>query len=263
MRRPITLRPPTRDFRDFVAGLPEYDVSLPLTHVTDAYDLRKIVRDGHIQPRDCPIFKTPLVYLFSGRPAYRKNSDELPNSLKAYSPIAFILDPAVGTPCRHIYPFDTGAFQAKLYNDVLHTSMRVEDFELEADPKTPGRLIAFFFGTAEQYFDRDPNRSLNIPPGEFEVASYYELILFRGKNRRDDRSSAIEIAVNNPIALDYKVLAVIIPYSLVDDEKTGRPLSDRKIHLIPYKDGDGFIPAEQIPRLYDLARDFYTRGKYL
>lgn len=146
--RPGTLRPPRRYFRDFVAALPEQLTSLPLTHVTDAISLRDIVRDNEIRPRECRVFRMPLLYLFSGRPAYRINPDEPPNSLKSYCPIAFILDPTIGVPIKQIYPFDTGAFAAKLYTDVLHASMRVDDFALDIDPKTPGRLIAFFFRDA-------------------------------------------------------------------------------------------------------------------
>jgi hypothetical protein len=252
-------------FKKFISTLPEGGSSqLPLTHVTDAFDLRDIIAGGKLDPKKCPVFKKPLLYFFLGRPAYRKN-DEMPaSSLVAYFPVAFVISPNVVQTAAQIYPFDTGAYEARLYSDMLHHKMNVNYFSLEKDPTAPGKLVAFFFGSNVKYFDRQPNQGIDVPLNELEATAYYNLISYRGMSKRDDRVSAVEIAIDEPLALNAaKVLAVILPNCLVAAPDFGKALADRKIKILPYPDSNGQSPVENTARLYDFAKDFYINEGWL
>ena len=130
---------------------------LPLTHTTDAFDLRDIIDDQEIKPRFCPVLDHDLSYHFYGRPAYRKNGETQANSLAAYAPIIFIFKPSVSEEAIAAFPFDSGGFKGERYLDVTHHRMSVTDFGLEPSYKRIGKLVEFFFGDNKSYYDQIPS----------------------------------------------------------------------------------------------------------
>ncbi len=125
------------------------DSGLPLTHVTKGLRAQDVIQAGRIEPTDCAVFGSPLAYFFYGRPAYRY---EAGSSVKLESacPFCFIFDPKLLKRARHIYPFDTGAFSARMYNHVLDEDFNIEDFDLGSEPERPEKLIsAAYFSRAE------------------------------------------------------------------------------------------------------------------
>lgn len=145
--RPASSRPATSYFRKFVRQLPAHPESLPYTHVTDAHGLREISASKLIQTNMCDILGASLVYCFYGRPAYRKNQGEQASGLTSVTPVALILNPERMPEPRFIHPFDTGAFNAKLFRKHLHPAMTIQDFGLDPDLSMPGKLVAHFLAT--------------------------------------------------------------------------------------------------------------------
>lgn len=191
---------------------------LPLTHTTDAFDLRDIVSSAEIQPSYCEIFREELSYFFYGRPAYRKNGTIQANSLAAYAPIVLIFKPSVADDAITAFPFDSGAFKDEKYLEVMHHRMAVEDFGLEPSLEKIGKLVIFFFGSNNRYYDQIPARKRKAGAGEFEAQGYSELVVYRGKNERDDRSTTIEVILDNHLKLKDNLLAVIVPSSFLKDK---------------------------------------------
>lgn len=165
---------------------------LPLTHTTDAYDLRDILAGGSITPRPCPVFNRDLIYTFYGRPAYRKNGNVQANNIAAYAPIILVLDPKCSEEGSMLFPFDSGAFRSEFYDDVRHHKMRVEDFGLHPSYERIGKLIGCFYGSNLAYFDQKPIAP-ELSSMDYEGHTYSHLINSRGKNERDDRSASLEL----------------------------------------------------------------------
>jgi len=120
---------------------------LPLTHTTDAFDLRDIVADQKIQPRYCTVFDEDLSYHFYGRPAYRKNAETQANGLAAYAPVILIFKPAIADNAIAAFPFDSGAYVGERYSDVMHHRMSVKDFGLEPSFEKIENLLHFTSAT--------------------------------------------------------------------------------------------------------------------
>src|ERR1017187_6871464 len=107
----------------YVLGRSPYEPILPFVHMTDVFVLSRIAATEQLEPTECPVFKEPLLYLFCGRPSYRPNSKDLPSSLGSMAPVCFVLRPEALASVARVFPFDSGAFQAGLFNDFLHSKM--------------------------------------------------------------------------------------------------------------------------------------------
>jgi len=245
-------------FERFVDSQPtSSETPLPLTHTTDAFDLRDIVADQKIQPRYCTVFDEDLSYHFYGRPAYRKNAETQANGLAAYAPVILIFKPAIADNAIAAFPFDSGAYVGERYSDVMHHRMSVKDFGLEPSFEKIGKLVAFYFGNNKRYYDQIPLSGKRIRNSEFEAQSVKELVTYRGKNDRDDRSSTIEIIFDKGVGLRGNLLGIIVPNSLVKDKTYKARLSVLDAPKRTYTDGENLTPASQIPRLSDVVRHFY------
>jgi hypothetical protein len=245
-------------FESFIDRQPaSSEKPLPLTHTTDAFDLRDIIVDKKIKPRHCAIFDEDLSYHFYGRPAYRKNAETQANSLAAYAPVIFIFKPTIADKAIAAFPFDSGAYAGERYSDVIHHRMSVKDFGLEPSFEKIGKLVAFFFGNNKRYYDQIPTPGKAIGKLEFEAESIKELVTYRGKNDRDDRSSTIELIFDKGIELKGNLLGIIVPNSFMKDRAFKTTLSTLDVHIRTYTDGANLTPASQIPRLGDVVRHFY------
>lgn len=231
---------------------------LPLTHTTDAYDLRDIIDAREIRPRLCPVFQEDLSYYFYARPAYRKNGDTQANNLAAYAPIILIFKPSISDEAIAAFPFDSGAFKGERYLDLSHHRMSVEDFGLPPSSERIGKLVAFFYGDNKRYYDQLPSSTCKIGSDEYEAETVRELTTYRGKNERDDRSSTIEIILDKSIELRGNLLGIIVPNSFMEDENVRAKLNTLDVHIRTYIDGANLTPASQIPRLGDIVRHFYV-----
>ncbi|WP_375411493.1 hypothetical protein [uncultured Bradyrhizobium sp.] len=230
---------------------------LPITHTTDAYDLGDIIENGEIRPRPCDVLDHDLSYFFYGRPAYRKNSEIQANNLAAYAPIVLIFKSTVSDKAIAAFPFDSGAFKGEMYSEFTHHRMAVQDFGLQPSHRTIGKLVAFFFGTNSRYYNQNPRAKRSIQADEFEAQTYQELVTFRGKNQRDDRSTTVELLLDECLKLQDNLLAVIVPSSMIKDRAVKAKLSNLDVHIRSYTDGANLTPASQVPLLSDVVRHFY------
>ena len=249
-------------FRKLIAGGTSAQPQLPMVHSTDTYVLEDVLDDGSIGPQECKVFGgEQLTYLFYGRPAFRTNADAEPSALGHYSPVCLIFKPEWNPAIKRIFPFDSGAFENRLYDAFLHKKMKLGDFSLEPDIATPGRIVQRFFGSAGAYLvARGSNPA--IDPSEFEAQSYSALIHSRAGNAIDSRGSGIEVQTAEAITLTDALDAVILPMTF-SKGTTGKALRRLKIDTLPYKTYDNYRPSEYMSAITDICFTYYIRKKLI
>ncbi|MCH4893802.1 hypothetical protein GO308_11830 [Sphingomonas sp. SFZ2018-12] len=176
--------------------------ALPLAHVTKGIIAHDIMATGRIEPNDCQVFKSPLAYFFYGRPAYRFSAGSS-IKLEASCPFCFLFDGKLLARAKRIFPFDTGAFAARMYNHVLDEDFAVEDFSLGADPSRAEKLIAATYLSREGYVVGDRRQVRAVEDAtkayDLEARAYMELIKSPGRNEPDDRIGTIEVQFGDPV----------------------------------------------------------------
>lgn len=252
-------RPGRRDFAALVDAAPVSSVALPLTHVTDGYSFRDIMAGEALVPSPCGIFGGNLLYLFYGRPAYRTTTEMESNGSDAYWPVCFVMKSDAALPAR-IYPFDSGAFHHRRFNGFMYHRMIKEDFELEAHPDTPGKLVTLFWQDERAYFNADGVSAFVPGTFDFEAKAYRELIRDFGRAPYDERNSAIEIQVEAPIDLRGNTIAVVLPYEFATPDMISKIEALGAVAL-PFDVVRRHGPAEMVGQIYTIVRDLFG-GKH-
>ena len=232
---------------------------LPLTHVTDAYYFEDARLVDELRPSDCKVFGEPLLYLFYGRPSYRVNPDEEPSGLGHYLPVCILLRAGGMAAPKRVFPFDSGAFAAGRYKAAMHRAMKLDDFSLETDPNTPGRVITLFFGSVEDYFIANPTTHPSLPATQFEAQSYAALIQSKLPSAIDDRGSAIELQMDVPVRLSTFAEAVVAPGPILDVLDVMAFLNAHGIEPIPYDQLGRQRPSDLVSNIFHICRDYYRR----
>lgn len=248
--------------------------TLPLVHTTDSHGFREILERGKLKPRRCPVFENEdLIYLYYGRPGYRVGADIKPTSLTAYYPVCFVLDPKCVKTSKRVYPFDSGAYHNDLFENHIHHNMRLDSFIVEPNlqmpgkiptPDTPARIVSSFFGDNNNYYSGTPLDSIEVPPLEFEVECYCNLIKSKGQTALDDRRSTIEIQIDKPINLTKRsVNAVALPSVFIEDPD----VKDKIIRKWKAEVLDYYIyhsnPSQFTASILEKVRDFLKREGFL
>jgi len=246
-------------FKEFVSRAEPTTSFLPLTHVTDAYALRDIVEDGALEPTACPVFREPLLYLFYGRPAFRKNIATQSSRNRAYAPVCLIVHPANELTPRRIFPFDSGAFDAKLMSSFFHNRMRVEDFGLEPDLTSAAQLVKLFFDSNHKYFSNRTAQPPGIPALNFEAQSYAELIQKADEDEVDERLSTVEVQISGSVDLQSHVVAVVLPEPFLEDSELMARLAELNVEPLPFMYVDRWRPIDCTSAVYSAVSDFYRR----
>ena len=259
MKPPQPLDAGKTRFRKLIAAGPEAKPRLPQVHSTDTYRFEDVLTAGSLEPQECKVFTGELLtYLFYGRPAFRPNLDAEPSSLAHYFPVCLIFRPSLDLKIRRIFPFDSGAFENGFYGSFLHKKMNLEDFALEPDASTPGKLITRFFGSVSAYLRANPGTSPTHDPAQFEAQSYSALIHAREGNALDSRGSGVETQIDRPIYLDSAIQAVILPTSFAEGQ-TGETLQQMNIDMIPYRVYERSRPSEYMSEITTLCLSYYVR----
>jgi hypothetical protein len=148
-----------KTFDDFVAKASPANPVLPLIHMTDGFCMRLILEQKELAPQDCPTLGQPALYFSYGRPSFRPNGGAQPTALISYAPVCFVVD-ATKVPIKKAFPFDSGAFDRKMFASSTHRKMKLSHFELAADLSRPRQVVTTFFGTNGNYFDNNPKKDL-------------------------------------------------------------------------------------------------------
>jgi hypothetical protein len=245
-------------------------IELPLIHITDAYSFVSILAPKKLEPQDCKVFGENLTYLFYGRPAYRtKHSGD--NFLTANLPVAMIFHPGIlASMIKRVFPFDSGAFQLRLYGNFFHNRSQLSDFELDGDINSAKRLVAYFYRSNEEYFFGGSRKNVAIPSFNFEAEGIFELARTSSGLRNDGtfkpdlRSSSIELQVTNSIDITDALLGLIIPQIFLDTKDTKLYIDEIRPRYIETYTGIHNIGNESITGiLFEKVHNIYKKEKII
>lgn len=265
---------------------------MPLVHSTDLAGFREIMHTGKLAPTQCPVFKEDLLYFFYGRPAYRVSSEVAGGLQEAYMPICIIMEPKIAIPVSRIFPFDSGAFQSKLFKRFIPTKFTIDSYQLGTQLDLPQQVVSAFFGNNENYMSGDV-QTTTIPPLELEVSHYYRLISDTGISFEDedpfpdDRRYSIEIQSPDEVPLKefavskaarrsrkkkslahvvvgHKVLAVIMPRAYMRDSSIrGMITKTWKAKILPYNYAHHQNPMVVHGAVWQVASEYLRTARFL
>jgi hypothetical protein len=252
-------------FSDYVQKQAIDPVELPIVHTTEYFRLASIQAANALEATACKIFKEPLLYFFYGRPAYRDASRITPARDVGFYPICFVL--RAGAVCKNakrLYPFDTGASQAGLYEPAVKRGDALTNYPVLAAVESARRIVRCFFETDERYLSGEPRVGLSFSSSEEDAHSYYRLITGGGHPDCDDRSSAVEVQLAETVELRDSVMAIVLPTCFLEDDALAKTiLQTWRAQPLTYDADKGMRPLEFHGIVRYLIRDFYRRSGLL
>jgi hypothetical protein len=204
--------------------------TLPYVHTTRSYNIASIKDTQSIDAKRCRHFNEDLIYLFVGRPAYKRPSA---GSAAEYweLPCCFIFDEVADFLVKRVYPFDSGAFRDGRYPEYIDF-MDFREFEVD-DAGAPGRMVSAFFGDSARYFRGTPKgkedfeNEFQLGVLEAEIKALRRLAEDGTPAGFDDRRFTIEVQVADKI--DFRTnppAAVVLPSIYLRDEAVRAKIID-------------------------------------
>jgi hypothetical protein len=257
--------------REFVDTFEATGPRMPLTHIAPMFAFRGIVKGDHLVPDECKNYREDLTYLFYGRPAYRAKQ-ETSHLLPWSVPVLFVLDPEKTYRIRRVMPFDSGAFMSGFYGSVFSERSKASDFELQPSLESAQRLVTALYGDNRRYYFGRSEQTLDISDFDFELQGLNHLAKQPGlqatgsQKQLDERASAVEIQVTEPIDIRACTLALIVPETLLPN-----PLFQAAVKrwgLAPsqidsYEGVYGPGSEAWVGMLYERVRRLYRDGGFL
>ncbi|WP_456707332.1 hypothetical protein [Bradyrhizobium sp. USDA 4452] len=205
---------------------------LPFVHITRAYSFDEMLVTERLEPvKGDDNFEEPLIYLFYGRPAYRAKRGNNAR-LEFEWPVVLLFDPEKIQNVLRIYPFDTGAFFLKFYEEFFDPLAKVDDFALNPSLAGISQFVGAFYTGNKEYFDGGSRKNVQIETRQFEAQGLLELARLPGvqgakssRRERDERSSAIEVQVSKAIPFRDTLLGVVLPEPYLDDDEIKKALA--------------------------------------
>lgn len=230
--------------------------TLPLMHSCDGFAATSIIHDKTINVCECPVFHEKLLYFFYGRPAYKVSErvkGNRPGHL--YLPVCFIVPFKEVKPHR-IFPFDTGAFDAKMYNKFLHHKMKIDEFELENTLEEVKQYIHVFYDNNINYI-RGVASSVK-DSGDDYVDGLISIHNFTGEEEIDGRANTVEVIADKGVNVHDAVECIILPEPLSRAPKIqpfikNNPQIDFRLYDVPLL----CAPSEFNAVVYQKVMDYF------
>jgi hypothetical protein len=252
-------------FSDYIQKQAMASVELPMVHTTEYFRLAAIQATSTLQASPCKVFKEPLLYFFYGRPAYRDASQITPARDVGFYPICFVFRPdIISKKAKRLYPFDTGASQAGLYEPAIKPIKALANYPVLAVLESARKIVRCFFETDEKYLSNKPKPGLLFSSAESDAQSYYELINGGGDPDCDDRCSAVEIQIAECLDIRQGIMAVVLPTCFLEDDHLAETiLKVWGAEPLTYDADIGMRPIEFHGTIRHMIREFYRRSKLI
>lgn len=233
------------------SNLPEL---LPLMHSCDGYHCESVIENGILDTTECPVFHEKLLYFFYGKSSYpvSENVDGTRTDT-IYCPVCFILDTAKIDIYR-IFPFDSGGFQAGLYESFIHRHMKIESFEINNSISDIKAYISAVFHNnmnyliGESMYTTDENDTC--------LNSLFKMLSANGSFKIDERANTIEIISNKPVSIKDAVKGVVLPENLLRKKQIADFISRNNIRHYTYTIRNLTAPSRYNEVVYQLAKNF-------
>jgi hypothetical protein len=132
-------------------------------------------------------------------------------------PVAFVIRFEKPPPIKRIFPFDSGAFHDRRLPDYI-TMFKMDGYNLAGNPELVGRLVSFYFKSAERYFHRRPaseeeiKEQHNLDMSHAEIIALSRLYHEGSSPDCDDRAAAVEIQIEQDIEIRQdNLLGIVVP----------------------------------------------------
>jgi hypothetical protein len=289
-QNPNILSPMT--FSSFLGGHKPCPPPMPLIHSTDFAGFREIMRVGKLAPTRCDVFHEDLLYFFYGRPAYRVSAEVVNGLQEAYMPISIIMEPEIAISVSRIFPFDSGAFQSRLFQRFIPKNFSIDSYQLGTRLDLPQQVVSAFFGSNEKYMEGKVQMT-QVPTLELEVSHYYRLISDPSVSFNDnepfpdDRRYSIEVqstdevplrefSVNKakrrsrkrenlePLIMGHKVRAVIVPRNFMRASSIRSTITKTwRAKALPYDYAEHQNPKVVHGAVWQVASQYLRRARFL
>jgi hypothetical protein len=236
--------------------------TLPLVHTTRSLYLKKFVRSNEIRTSYCDVFNENLNYFFIGRPGYKHRAHQKQATYWEL-PTCFIVDFNVVTDIKRMFPFDSGAFSAKMMPEFIQIIDRAE-YEVTGMPDAHERIIGAFFGNVSDYFrllakDRKAFETEYALRAFDEEIKALHLLAAGEPDGVDDRRFCIELQSESSVRLESnKLLALVCPSIYLDDIDIRNHVENTwKAEAIPYR-MHPLNYTSYMSEVYSKIEQFYT-----
>lgn len=257
--------------RDFISAFEPFSPRLPLTHICPMFAFREIVGGASLNPQKCDVYNEDLTYLFYGRPAYRAKQNAY-HRLKWSIPILFLLNPEETYSVRRVLPFDSGAFNKGMYGLTFAERSQVKDFELDPEIDSAQKFVTALYGNNKMYYAGESDKSLDLTDWDFELQGLDYLSkqpALQDPNSQlsiDERSSAVEIQISDPIDIGRSTLALFVPETLLVDPYFQTAITRWRLQPDQIEAYAGVVgPRSEawVGQLYEKVRQFYDSRGFL
>ena len=210
-----------RNFEEILSSITDVEVceqlyNLPIFHTTFNKYSQTIFENKKLEVVECAVLKEKALYFFYGKPNYKSSKGNVNTTTKEWNPICIILKmETISRKVSHIFPFDSGAFNANLYSTVFEGNLTLKEYDLNANTDLIKKFLSIFYISLEDYLDGNVSKKLEEKNSQ-QITNCYKLYTMEGDALKfDDRSRTIEIVVNNSVEINEKNIELIIaPSSL-------------------------------------------------
>lgn len=226
---------------------------MALIHITTVSIFRAICGGtGTLVPQLCPVMGSDLTYLFYGRPAYRPGKIDKTNMDRDSRPVCLSFRRDAIATSAGIYPCDTGAHNAKMYDRHL-SGIPFQDLECSSVSIAEGRIVNRYFDNNLEYFYGDPRGHLVPNPTSTVAASFFNLLQDGAESVYDDRARTIEVIHAQEINLIPSLLGVILPDSLLSEPAVATWTAQCRtagVQVKPYRPQSQTCAAREVERRF-------------
>lgn len=165
---------------------------------------------GYIKPTKCDVFNEDLIYLFYGRPAFRWDTP--------HSPIVFVFKTDARFQPVRIFPFDSGAYDNKLYGEEFCSKYKLTDYQLNICEEEIPSFIRRVWETNVNYYDgRKPDEAVYE---ENDIAERYQRFVYsREYGYADTRAFTLELQIGNPINMKECIQFAYVSRNMPDADR--------------------------------------------
>ena len=227
--------------------------TLPLMHSCDGFDCERIIQDTQLKPMMCPVFKEELLYFFYGKAAYPIGEKEKYKKTDALCcPVCFIID-IEKVDIYRVFPFDTGAFEAKMYSQFIHKHMHINEFEIDNNSSAIRAYISVVFGDNTRYLR---GISAEKEAEDTYVNSLLKMLSANGAFEIDERSNTIEVICKKAIDISKEIKGIVLPENLQRKKVISNFIENNNIAYRTYEVRNMTAPTRYNETVFQLAMTF-------
>lgn len=230
---------------------------LPIMHSCEGFDFESIVENGKLRPSLCPVFNEELLYFFYGKPSYPVGEKEKVNRTDVMCcPVCLIID-IEKIDIFRAFPFDSGAFENKMYLQFLHRHMKIERFEIDNNCDAIRAYISLVFGNNWNYIH---GIAKETEAENTYVNALLKMLSANGGFEIDERSNTVEVLSKQCIDIEKEVRGIVLPDELMRKKEISKFIIDNNIEYRTYEVRNMTAPTRYNEIVFQLSMQLIRGG---